>query len=80
HDGKHGREGCRCDRGHESSQRPRLRAEKGRAGCFDRDICLGVPDSAARARILQVMCSKMTLSGNVDFHLISKKTPGFVGA
>ena len=26
------------------------------------------------------MCSKMTLSGNVDFHLISKKTPGFVGA
>ena len=26
------------------------------------------------------MCSKMTLSGNVDFQLISKKTPGFVGA
>ncbi|CAN0471531.1 unnamed protein product [Ascophyllum nodosum] len=51
-----------------------------RAGRFDREICLGVPDSAARGRILQVMCSKMTLSGNVDFQFISKKTPGFVGA
>ena len=28
-----------------------------RAGRFDREICLGVPDSAARARILQVRLS-----------------------
>eukprot|EP00752_Nemacystus_decipiens_P002788 g2604.t1 len=51
-----------------------------RAGRFDREICLGVPDLAARARILQVMASKMTLGGDVDFQQIAKKTPGFVGA
>eukprot|EP00904_Undaria_pinnatifida_P002630 jgi/Undpi1/12368/HiC_scaffold_5.g02040.m1 len=51
-----------------------------RAGRFDREICLGVPDLAARGRILQVMSSKMTLGGDVDFNLIAKKTPGFVGA
>ncbi|CAN0247079.1 unnamed protein product [Ectocarpus sp. 12 AP-2014] len=51
-----------------------------RAGRFDREICLGVPDLAARARILEVMASKMTLAGDVDFQQIAKKTPGFVGA
>ncbi|CAM9463918.1 unnamed protein product [Pylaiella littoralis] len=51
-----------------------------RAGRFDREICLGVPDLAARARILEVMASKMTLGGDVDFQQIAKKTPGFVGA
>ena len=29
---------------------------------------------------MQVMSSKMTLGGDVDFSLIAKKTPGFVGA
>ncbi|CAM9142566.1 unnamed protein product [Discosporangium mesarthrocarpum] len=51
-----------------------------RAGRFDREICLGVPDLAARARILQVMTSKMTIGGDVDFHQVAKKTPGYVGA
>ncbi|CAB1101477.1 unnamed protein product [Ectocarpus sp. CCAP 1310/34] len=51
-----------------------------RAGRFDREICLGVPDLAARGRILEVMASKMTLAGDVDFQQIAKKTPGFVGA
>lgn len=29
---------------------------------------------------LKVMCSKMTLGGDVNFEQISRKTPGFVGA
>lgn len=33
-----------------------------------------------RASFSKVMSSKMTLSGDVDFHQIAKKTPGYVGA
>jgi ribosome biogenesis ATPase len=51
-----------------------------RAGRFDREICMSVPDKNARARILQVLCSKLRLSGAVDIELIARSTPGFVGA
>src|SRR5262249_47258512 len=51
-----------------------------RAGRFDREICLGVPDEEARARILQVQCAKLRLSGDFDFKVLAKLTPGFVGA
>jgi ribosome biogenesis ATPase len=51
-----------------------------RAGRFDREICLGVPDEAARERILRVMCSKLRLSGDFDFSVVAKRTPGYVGA
>jgi ribosome biogenesis ATPase len=51
-----------------------------RAGRFDREICMGVPDERARCRILKVMTSKMRLSGDFDFDAIAKKTPGYVGA
>ncbi|CAM9973678.1 unnamed protein product, partial [Phaeothamnion confervicola] len=51
-----------------------------RAGRFDREICLGVPDQAARVRILRVMTAKMRLSGEFDFDDIAKRTPGYVGA
>jgi len=51
-----------------------------RAGRFDREIILGVPDEAARVRILKVMTSRMRLDGNFDFKVIAKKTPGYVGA
>ncbi len=51
-----------------------------RAGRFDREICLGVPDQESRVRILSVMCSRMRLSGDFDFSVIAKRTPGFVGA
>ncbi len=47
-----------------------------RAGRFDREICLGVPDQESRARILSVMCSRMRLSGDFDFSIIAKSTPG----
>eukprot|EP00935_MAST-01C_sp_MAST-1C-sp1_P000043 g43.t1 len=51
-----------------------------RAGRFDREIALGIPDEAARARILQAMSTGMRLSGDFDFGIIARRTPGFVGA
>jgi len=51
-----------------------------RAGRFDREIVLGVPDEEARSRILQVMTARMRLDGEFDFKLIAKNTPGYVGA
>jgi ribosome biogenesis ATPase len=51
-----------------------------RAGRFDREIALGVPDEGARIRILQVLSRKLRLSGDFDFKKIARDTPGFVGA
>ncbi|TPX51318.1 hypothetical protein SeMB42_g01964 [Synchytrium endobioticum] len=51
-----------------------------RAGRFDREIMLGVPDEAARARILEKMCNKLRLSGDIDSRALAKLTPGYVGA
>lgn len=51
-----------------------------RAGRFDREIILGVPDEIGRLGILQVMTQNMRLSGDMDFKILAKKTPGFVGA
>ncbi|KAM3571835.1 hypothetical protein VYU27_006133 [Nannochloropsis oceanica] len=51
-----------------------------RAGRFDREISLGVPDQGARKRILEVMTGKMKLSGDFDLEEIARITPGYVGA
>lgn len=51
-----------------------------RAGRFDREIVLGAPDEAAREGILKVMTSQMRIEGSLDFKLLARKTPGFVGA
>eukprot|EP01124_Arcella_intermedia_P005495 TRINITY_DN1324_c0_g2_i1.p1 TRINITY_DN1324_c0_g2~~TRINITY_DN1324_c0_g2_i1.p1 ORF type:complete len:790 (+),score=188.92 TRINITY_DN1324_c0_g2_i1:842-3211(+) len=51
-----------------------------REGRFDKEICLGVPDEAARIRILKVMTKGLKLDGNFDFSSIAKRTPGYVGA
>jgi ribosome biogenesis ATPase len=51
-----------------------------RAGRFDREICMPVPDTESRVKILKVMTGKMRTEGNFDFKIIAKKTPGFVGA
>jgi ribosome biogenesis ATPase len=51
-----------------------------RAGRFDREITLGVPDEAARARILEVQARKVRLEGAFDFKRIARLTPGYVGA
>ncbi|KAF5306432.1 hypothetical protein FQR65_LT07344 [Abscondita terminalis] len=51
-----------------------------RAGRFDREVCLGIPDLKARVDILKVLTSKLKLSEGFDFETIGKYTPGFVGA
>ena len=51
-----------------------------RAGRFDREFHLGVPDERARAQILQKISNNMRLDGEIDFRELSKLTPGFVGA
>ncbi|KAF8251761.1 AAA-domain-containing protein [Wilcoxina mikolae CBS 423.85] len=51
-----------------------------RAGRFEKEICLTVPDEEAREKILRVLCNKLRLSGDFDFRALAKKTPGFVGA
>lgn len=51
-----------------------------RAGRFDKEIALGVPDEEAREGILKSMTNGMRLSGDFDFKILARKTPGFVGA
>ncbi|KAF5359513.1 hypothetical protein D9756_002975 [Leucocoprinus leucothites] len=51
-----------------------------RAGRFDHEISMGVPDDEARAKILHVLCAKLRLSGDFDFTALAKATPGYVGA
>ncbi|KAJ1962959.1 Ribosome biogenesis ATPase rix7, partial [Dipsacomyces acuminosporus] len=51
-----------------------------RAGRFDREIAMTVPDEEAREQILKVLCQKLLLSGDFDIKELAKCTPGYVGA
>ncbi|NXS10669.1 NVL protein, partial [Neodrepanis coruscans] len=51
-----------------------------RAGRFDREICLGIPDERAREKILQTLCRKLKLPESFDFGHLARLTPGYVGA
>ncbi|MFO7790201.1 MAG: ATP-dependent zinc metalloprotease FtsH, partial [Bacteroidales bacterium] len=51
-----------------------------RAGRFDRQIHVDLPDLNERAEIFKVHTKKLKLSKNVDIKLLSKQTPGFSGA
>lgn len=51
-----------------------------RAGRFDREIRLDVPDSISRIEILRIHCETMPLSKDVDFQRIAEMTNGFTGA
>ncbi|NXT50668.1 NVL protein, partial [Pluvianellus socialis] len=51
-----------------------------RAGRFDREICLGIPDEAAREKILQTLCRKLKLPESFEFRHLARLTPGYVGA
>ncbi|KAJ1650757.1 Ribosome biogenesis ATPase rix7 [Dispira simplex] len=51
-----------------------------RAGRFDREICMTVPDETARENILNVLCAKLRVAGDFDFRDLARKTPGYVGA
>lgn len=61
---------------HSDSIDPALR----RAGRFDKEILLGVPDEEARISILKTMTKDMKLDGSFDFKLLARQTPGYVGA
>ncbi|XP_077196599.1 nuclear valosin-containing protein-like isoform X2 [Paroedura picta] len=51
-----------------------------RAGRFDREICLGIPDETAREKILKTLCRRLRLPELFDFHHLARMTPGYVGA
>lgn len=51
-----------------------------RAGRFEREICLTVPNETARIDILKKLTSKMRLRPEFDYEALVKHTPGFVGA
>ncbi|XP_027497513.1 nuclear valosin-containing protein-like [Corapipo altera] len=51
-----------------------------RAGRFDREICLGIPDEGAREKILQTLCRKLKLPESFEFRPLARLTPGYVGA
>lgn len=51
-----------------------------RAGRFDKEILLGVPDEEARISILKTMTKDMKLEGDFNLKALARLTPGYVGA
>jgi ribosome biogenesis ATPase len=51
-----------------------------RAGRFNKEINLGVPNEQAREKILRALTQKLSLPDGFDFKSLAKLTPGFVGA
>jgi ribosome biogenesis ATPase len=51
-----------------------------RAGRFNKEINLGVPNELAREKILRALTQKLTLPEDFAFKSLAKLTPGFVGA
>ena len=53
-----------------------------RAGRFEREVSLGVPNEKERIDILRILTAKMRLQGGKDFPFenLVKLTPGYVGA
>ncbi len=51
-----------------------------RAGRFDRQITLELPDLRERKEIFKVHIRNLKLAGDIDLDLLAKQTPGFSGA
>ena len=51
-----------------------------RAGRFDREIDIGVPDETGRMEVLRIHTKNMKLSDDVDLEAVAKTTHGFVGS
>ncbi|KAF8315865.1 AAA-domain-containing protein [Clavulina sp. PMI_390] len=51
-----------------------------RAGRFDHEIAMTVPDEVGREQILRVHSARLKLSGDFNFKALAKATPGYVGA
>jgi ribosome biogenesis ATPase len=47
-----------------------------RAGRFDREIAMMVPDLKARKHILQVLTVNVQVEDAVDYHALAQATPG----
>lgn len=51
-----------------------------RGGRFDKEINMSVPSEPVREQILRTLTRNMSLADDLDFALLAKRTPGFVGA
>ncbi len=51
-----------------------------RAGRFDKEIGLGIPDQMGRERIVRVLCRAVRVADQFEWTTIAKLTPGYVGA
>uniref|UniRef100_A0A914YRI3 AAA+ ATPase domain-containing protein n=1 Tax=Panagrolaimus superbus TaxID=310955 RepID=A0A914YRI3_9BILA len=51
-----------------------------RAGRFDHEIGLGIPDEKARESILNILCKDMNIDPSLTLKDIARLTPGYVGA
>jgi ribosome biogenesis ATPase len=51
-----------------------------RGGRFDKEINMTVPSEPVREQILRALTRDMQLDGALNFKLLAKRTPGFVGA
>ncbi len=51
-----------------------------RAGRFDREIDIGVPDKAGRLEIMRIHTKNMKLAADVDLESVAESTHGFVGS
>ncbi|KAI1616595.1 adenosinetriphosphatase [Exophiala viscosa] len=51
-----------------------------RGGRFDKEINMTVPDEKVREKILRALTRETNLADGIDFALLAKRTPGFVGA
>jgi ribosome biogenesis ATPase len=51
-----------------------------RGGRFDKEINMTVPSERVRAQILRALTRQTNIAADIDFDLLAKRTPGFVGA
>lgn len=51
-----------------------------RAGRFDREVRMGIPDKESRYDIIRFLCSKLKLADDICLREIADHTPGYVGA
>jgi ribosome biogenesis ATPase len=51
-----------------------------RAGRFERELTIGVPNEEERIEIMKILTKKMRLRPSFNFEEMVKLTPGYVGA
>ena len=51
-----------------------------RPGRFDREVTIGIPDIKEREEMLRLHAKNKPLSGDIDFKVLARRTPGFTPA